>query len=60
MNLGDFIIIAIILAVILLIIFKMSKDKKRGKNSCSGCPNFASCHGNGKSTDIGKKGCKNS
>lgn len=48
MSLGDFIVIAIVAAVVAFVIVKMIKDKKAGKSSCSCncgcCPNSALCH----------------
>ncbi|MDD7515583.1 FeoB-associated Cys-rich membrane protein [Ruminococcus flavefaciens] len=47
-NLGSIVVAVILIAVVGLIIFKMVKDKKEGKSSCShGCQNCAmhgQCH----------------
>jgi len=48
MNIGTFVVLTILLAVVGLIIATMAKDKKQGKNSCGhGCANCAmhgQCH----------------
>lgn len=47
-NLATIIIGAVVLAVVVLITVKMTKDRKKGKNSCgcgcSGCPSSGMCH----------------
>ena len=47
-NLGTIIVAVILIAVVSLIIYKMIKDKKEGRSSCShGCQNCAmkgTCH----------------
>jgi hypothetical protein len=48
MNLGNIIVSAILVVVVGLVVFKMIKDKKSGKSSCScgcaGCPMSGKCH----------------
>ncbi len=45
---GTYIVAGIILAVVILIIVKLVKDKKQGKTSCgcgcSNCPGSSICH----------------
>ena len=49
-NLATIIISAVILASVVLIIFKMRKDKKAGKScggcgsGCGNCPSSSMCH----------------
>ena len=51
-NLATIIVLLIVILVVGLVIFKMIKDKKDGKRSCScgcsGCPMQNSCHTNKK------------
>lgn len=48
MNVGTFIVLLIVAAVVGLVIFVMHRDKKNGKNSCgencSGCAAAGMCH----------------
>ncbi|MBQ1463640.1 MAG: FeoB-associated Cys-rich membrane protein [Ruminococcus sp.] len=48
MNLGTFVVLLILLAVVGWVIYGMVRDKKQGKSSCShGCQNCAmhgQCH----------------
>ena len=47
-NVGSFAVLAIILVVIGLVVFKLIRDKKRGKKSCGcgcgSCPMKNECH----------------
>ncbi|MBQ3566060.1 MAG: FeoB-associated Cys-rich membrane protein [Oscillospiraceae bacterium] len=49
---ATFIIALIVLAVVILAIWQLRKDKKAGKSLCGGkcsnCPNGGLCHGNEK------------
>ena len=49
-NIGTIIVLAVIAVVVALIIVKMRRDKKRGKNSCGAdcacCPSSGMCRGN--------------
>ncbi len=51
-NLATIIVLLIVASVVGLVVFKMIKDKKAGKQSCScgcgGCPMRESCHSNNK------------
>jgi hypothetical protein len=51
-NLATILVGAVVLAVIVLIILKMRRDKKRGAGSCGcsceGCSSSVSCHKNEK------------
>ena len=58
MNPGTFAVSAVLVIIVGLIIYKMIKDKKSGKSSCScggscsGCGMAGSCHKSGKSGSI--------
>ncbi|MBR5774334.1 MAG: FeoB-associated Cys-rich membrane protein [Clostridia bacterium] len=47
-NLASIIILLVVVACIGTVVFKMVRDKKKGKSSCScgcgGCPMSDSCH----------------
>lgn len=47
-NIGTIIVGLVILAIVVLIIYKMIKDRKKGKSSCgcgcSNCPSSSMCH----------------
>lgn len=47
-NIATIIVGLIVLAIVLLIIFKLIKDKKKGKSSCGcgceHCQNASACH----------------
>lgn len=46
-NWGTLLVGAVVLAAVLAIVFKMVKDKKAGKHSCScGCGGCSGCGGN--------------
>ena len=49
---GSIVIGALLLALVGVIVFKISKDKRAGKTSCgcgcSGCPMSGKCHEKGK------------
>ncbi len=51
-NLATIIVFLVVALVVGLVVFKMIKDKKAGKKSCScgcgGCPMKDSCHSNNK------------
>lgn len=53
-NAGTIVAGLVVLAIILLVIFKMKKDKKQGKSSCGCscgcCPNAQLCHPNTEKT----------
>lgn len=49
MNLGTFIVLIILIALVSLIIYSMRKDRKAGKNSC-GASCGGACSGCGHST----------
>ncbi|MDE7253847.1 MAG: FeoB-associated Cys-rich membrane protein [Acetatifactor sp.] len=44
MGMADFIVILIILAVVILAVWYIAKEKKKG-NGCIGCPNASACGG---------------
>ena len=48
-NIATIVVGTVLVAMVLLIIFQMKKDKKQGKSSCGckcgGCPNAQLCHG---------------
>lgn len=52
MNLATIIVFLVVALVVGLVVFKMVRDKKKGKSSCScgcgGCPLKDSCHSNSK------------
>lgn len=47
-NLGTIIVGVILLAIVAVIVFKVVKDKKKGKPSCgcncANCPSACNCH----------------
>ena len=47
-NLGSFAVLAIVILIIGLVVFKLIRDKKRGKRSCGcgcgSCPMKNECH----------------
>lgn len=47
-NIGSFAVLAIVVLIIGIVAFKLIRDKKRGKSSCScgcgSCPMSAECH----------------
>lgn len=47
-NWGTLLIGAIVLAIVLLILFSMQRNRKKGTNSCGGgcenCPSCGMCH----------------
>ncbi len=51
-NIGTIAVLLVVLAVVALIIFRLVKNKKKGKSSCGCncrcCPNSALCHSNAK------------
>lgn len=48
-NIATIIVCILLMAVVLLVISKLRKDKKAGKSACgckcAGCPNASVCHG---------------
>ena len=48
MNLPTILVLCAVIALVALVIFKMIRDKKQGKHSCScgcgGCPFSDTCH----------------
>ncbi len=49
MNLPTILVLLAVVAIVGAIVFKMIRDKKKGKSSCScgcgGCPMSGTCHG---------------
>ncbi len=49
-NLSTIIVLLVLVAILFLVVFKMIKDKRNGKKSCScgcgGCPLKDKCHSN--------------
>jgi hypothetical protein len=49
-NLGSFAVLAVLILIVGLVVFKLIRDKKRGKSSCScgcgcgSCPMKDKCH----------------
>ncbi len=48
-NIGSIVVGLVVLALLLLLTWKLISDKKKGKSSCGGacncCPNAGLCHG---------------
>lgn len=51
-NIATIVVLLVVVAIVGLVVFKLVRDKKRGKTTCScgcgGCPMRDSCHQNNK------------
>lgn len=51
-NIATIVVLLVVVAIVGLVVFKLVRDKKRGKTTCScgcgGCPMRDSCHQNDK------------
>ncbi len=47
-SIGSWIVAIVLIAIIGLIVYKLVKDKQKGKSSCGCCPNESLCHSNQK------------
>lgn len=55
-NLGTILVGAVVLAVVVSVLWKMVRDKKQGKSSCScGCGGCSGCGGACHGTELKKK-----